>query len=94
MWQQFQDRVSLVYDNVPDGYFCVFREIGDVFATLFSQGVDPGTTTILDISVGWHWGKHWAASGLTDRFGERMQFGHYYPNYFPQSQSNPQDARC
>jgi len=94
VWQQFEDRVSLVYDNVPDGYFCVFREIADVFASLFSQGVDPGTTMILDISVGWHWGKHWAANGLAAKFGHRKLFGHYYPSYFPQAQSNPQDAAC
>jgi hypothetical protein len=93
-WQQFQDRVSLVYDNVPDGYFCVFREIADLFATLFTQGIDPGTKMVLDISVGWHWGQHWAKNGLSKRFGERGFFGHYYPNYFPQAQSNPQDAAC
>lgn len=94
VWQQFQDRVSLVYDNVPDGYFCVFREIADIFASLFSQGIDPGTTMVLDISVGWHWGKHWATTGLTQKFGNRKQFGHYYPSYFPQAASNPQDAWC
>lgn len=94
VWQQFQDRVSLVYDNVPEGYFCIFREIADVFASLFSQGVDPGTRMVLDISVGWHWGQYWGSAKLADRFGDRRQFGHYYPDYFPQSQSNPQDAWC
>jgi hypothetical protein len=94
VWKQFEDRVSLTYDNVPAGYFCIFREIADVFATLFSRGVDPGTRMILDISVGWHWGKHWHAVQLEDQFGERMQFPHYYPKYFKQSLSNPQMAFC
>jgi hypothetical protein len=94
VWQQFEDRVSLVYDNVPAGYFCIFREIADVFAALISRGVDPGTRMILDISVGWHWGRHWHADQLATRFGARMQFQHYYPNYFRQSFSNPQLAAC
>ncbi len=94
VWQQFQDRVSLVYDNVPAGYFCIFREIADVFATLFSRGVDPGTRMILDISVGLHWGNHWRKEGLADHFGERANFHHYYPKMFSQSWSNPQLAAC
>jgi hypothetical protein len=93
-WEQFHDRVSLVYDNVPAGYFCVFREIADLFATLFSHGINPGTKMILDISVGWHWGMHWGKSGAAQRHGKRAQFPHYYPRYFAQSWSNPQDAWC
>lgn len=93
-WQQFQDRVSLVYDSVPAGYFCIFKEIADLFATMFNQGIDPGTKMVLDISVGWHWGNHWGANKLAGKYGDRKQFGHYYPQYFPQSQSNPQDAWC
>ena len=27
IWAQFEDRVSLVYDNVPLGHFCVFSQI-------------------------------------------------------------------
>jgi len=34
VWAQFEDRVSLVYDNVPVGYFCVFGEIADLFASM------------------------------------------------------------
>jgi hypothetical protein len=94
VWKQFEDRVSLVYDNVPLGYFCIFREIADVFAALFSKGVNPGTRMILDISVGWHWGNHWRSQRLANEFGERMEFGHYYPDYFRQSLSNPQPAKC
>lgn len=93
VWEQFQDRVSLVYDSVPSGYFCIFREIADVFASLFSQGVNPGTKMLLDISVGWHWGQQWT-SAMEEKFGHRRKFEHHYPKYFSQSASNPQPAWC
>jgi hypothetical protein len=93
-WKQFKDRVSLVYDSVPAGYFCIFKEIADLFATMFHHGINPGTKMVLDISVGWHWGSHWAANKLAAKYGDRKQFGHYYPQYFPQSASNPQDIWC
>lgn len=93
-WRQFQDRVALVYDSVPAGYFCIFKEIADLFATLFHHGVNPGTKMVLDISVGWHWGSHWTANKLAQKHGDRKQFGHHYPQYFPQSVSNPQDIWC
>lgn len=94
VWKQFQDRVSLVYDNVPVGHFCIFREIADLFATMFSRGIDPGTKMVLDISVGMRWAKHWREEKLAATHGERATFGHYYPDYFSQSFSNPQPAYC
>lgn len=86
--------MSLVYDNVPVGYFCVFAEIADLFASMISNGADFGTRMILDLSVGGRWGPHWTKSGLEATFGPRMKFPHNYPSYFPQSWSNPQDAWC
>jgi len=94
IWAQFQDRVSLVYDNVPDGYFCVFREIADVFAALISNGCNPGTKMLLDISVGMHWASYWKSAKLAEKFGERRYFDHFYPQYFAQSHANPQPAAC
>lgn len=94
VWQQFQDRVSLVYDNVPIGYFCVFRELAEVFASLISNGATFGTKMVLDISVGQHWAIHWKDNDLAITFGERAFFDHYYPGYFPQSFSNPQESAC
>lgn len=94
VWQQFEDRVSLVYDNVPEGYFCVFREIADLFASLINNGANPGTRMILDISVGLCWGRHWTSANLGAQFGPRATFSHYYPSYFPQAMSNPQPAKC
>ena len=94
VWAQFEDRVSLVYDNVPVEYFCVFAQISDLFASLITHGADFGTKVILDLSVGGCWGRHWTASNLDKEFGQRALFPHNYPKYFPQSWSNPQDAWC
>lgn len=94
IWAQFEDRVSLVYDNVPVGYFCVFREIADLFASMITNGADFGTKMILDISVGVCWAHHWKAKGLAGAFGDYAKFPHNYPEYFPQAWANPQDANC
>jgi len=94
LWAQFQDRVSLIYDNVPLGYFAVFQQISDLFASMITNGADFGTKMILDLSVGGCWGRHWNKERLEDRFGSRALYPHSYPSYFPQSWSNPQDAWC
>ncbi len=94
VWQQYEDRVSLVNNTVPVGYFSAFNEIAPLFATLIIGGADFGTKMILDLSVGLHWGRHWKDADLAARFGPRAKFDHNYPRYFPQSWSNPQRANC
>ena len=47
-----------------------------------------------DISVGIAWGTYWSANKLNEKFGERIKFQHNYPDYFPQSESNPQEPWC
>lgn len=94
IWAQFEDRVALVYDNVPLGYFSIFREISDLFAAMITNGADFGTRMILDLSVGGCWGAHWRKMNLDAKFGPRALYPHSYPSYFPQSWSNPQDAWC
>jgi hypothetical protein len=94
VWRQFEDRVSLIYDNVPVGYFCVFRESADLFAALIAGGANFGTRMILDISVGMHWSNHWKDNKLSLKYGDHKYFDHGYPPYFPQSWSNPQAAAC
>lgn len=94
VWQQFEDRVSLVYDNVPVGYFAIFNEISSMFATLIIGGANFGTKMILDISVGLKWGHYWRTNNLEAQFGSRAKFDHGFPSYFPQSWSNPQKANC
>jgi len=93
-WQQFHDRVSLSYHTVPDGYFSVFKEMADLLVTLIRQGADLGAAFIPDISVGLAWGKHWTADNLDNVYGPRIKYEHNYPNYFPQSASNPQAPYC
>jgi hypothetical protein len=94
VWQQYEDRVSLVNNAVPPGYFCVFNEISSLFAALIIAGATFGTKIILDLSVGNHWGRHWERNGLANKFGARAKFNHNYPRYFPQYWSNPQKANC
>jgi hypothetical protein len=94
LWRQFHDRVSLVFDRVPDGYFSIFKEIADVFVTLISNGVPIGTDFVPDISVGKHWATYWKEQGFAEKYGERILYQHDYPDYFPQSASNPQTPYC
>ena len=94
VWQQFHDRVSLVYDSVPHGYFSVFKEIADIIVTLIRSGAEVGPHFVPDISVGQRWADHWRGEELAKQFGERRKFQHNYPDIFPQSASNPQDVHC
>lgn len=93
-WQQFHDRVGLSYHTVPDGYFSVFKEISDMLVTMIREGADLGKSFIPDISVGLAWGKFWRDENLEVVYGERKQYEHNYPAYFPQSASNPQSPYC
>lgn len=93
-WQQFHDRVSLSYHTVPDGYFSIFKELADIFVTMIRGGANLGSDFVPDISVGQHWAKYWKRESLEIVYGERKQYPHNYPQYFPQSASNPQPAYC
>jgi hypothetical protein len=94
VWRQFHDRVSLVYDSVPAGYFSVFKEAADIIVTLIRAGVRIGNDFIPDISIGIHWARHWNDQGLAQQFGDRQKYQHNYPDYFPQAASNPQSPYC
>jgi hypothetical protein len=93
-WQIFQERIALVYDSVPAGYFCIFKESADIYATMINGGAAMGARMILDISIGIHWANHWKNSGFNQRFGDRRTYPHEYPIRYPQSISNPQEAQC
>lgn len=93
-WQQFHDRVSLAYHSVPDGYFSIFKEVADIIVTMIRSGANIGKSFIPDISVGMAWAKYWRAENLEVVYGERKRYDHNYPEYFPQSMSNPQPAYC
>ncbi|WP_030541553.1 hypothetical protein [Sphingobium sp. DC-2] len=93
-WQQFHDRVSLAYHTVPAGYFSIFKEVADIIVTMIRAGAQIGKSFIPDISVGMAWAKYWKAENLEVVYGARIQYAHNYPDYFPQSMSNPQPAYC
>ncbi len=94
VWRQFHDRMSLVYNAVPAGYFGIFKEISEMIVTLGQAGLHIDDTFVPDISVGQQWSKHWTTSLYDLHFSERIKFDHNYPAYFPQSVSNPQEAWC
>lgn len=94
VWRQFHDRVSLTYNSVPAGFFGIFKEMSDMIVTLGQSGAFIDEKFVPDISVGQHWGKHWAACGGDEKFGQRIKYEHNYPNYFPQADSNPQEPWC
>lgn len=93
-WQMFQERISLVYDSVPVGYFCIFKETADLYATMIANGATLGAKMILDISIGGCWASYWRDNAMGERYGDRRQYPHNYPIRYPQSLSNPQMANC
>jgi hypothetical protein len=90
-WRTFHERI-LLNDQVPRGYFSVFREIADVIVHMIKGGCPHDKHTILDISVGQHWSTYWAAADLDAVHGERQKHPHNYPDWFPQSAVNPVEA--
>lgn len=90
-WKQYRDRVDLTQFAVELGYFCVFNEIAPLMVPLMSNGVELGSDTVFDISVGQAWSKHWVTKNLEAQYGSRKRFEHFYPEYFPQAKSNPQE---
>lgn len=93
-WKHFHDRIDLVYNNVPSGYYCIFREISGMIVSLIRRDVIVNDKMIPDISVGIHWGKYWKDNGLDNKIGKRISYEHNYPDYYPQSASNPQPANA
>lgn len=89
IWRQFHDRVTLV--TAPQGYFSVFREMSDIVVSAIRGGLPVDNHTVPDISVGRTWGDHWTENDLGAEHGDRIKHPHNYPDYFPQSASNPQE---
>lgn len=89
-WTYFSDRVSLLKDGAPEGYFILFKETTGLVVDLITAGLPVNDKTIPDISVGSHWGRRWSDHAFDNKFGQRIKFEHDYPSYYPQSASNPQ----
>lgn len=93
-WRHFHDRIDLTTDTVPDGYFCVFREIASMIVPMIRSGAMISDRVIPDISVGRFWSEFWVENGLSQKFGDRVKFDHEYPDYYPQAKSNPQASHA
>ncbi len=93
-WRQFHDRVSLVANSVPDGYFSIYQEIAGMIVPMINAGVEVGPQIVPDISVGIRWSKYWATESLEVLYGDRKTYSHDFPLYFPQALSNPQSPYC
>jgi hypothetical protein len=91
-WKLFNARISLLKDSVPAGYFSCFKESSGLVVDLISAGLTVNQHTIPDGSVGTTWGPYWTANNLAAKYGERIEYPHYYPPEYPQSASNPQKA--
>lgn len=89
-WRHFHDRVTLLTDSAPDGYFILFHETTGLISDLIAAGLPVNAQTIPDISVGIAWGKHWTDHDMDSQYGARIEYRHYYPSYYPQAKSNPQ----
>lgn len=89
-WKYHHDRVSILKDSAPVGHFTIFQEITGLIVDLISADLTVNHKTIPDISVGIAWGKYWNENNLESQYGARMLYEHNYPNYYPQSMSNPQ----
>lgn len=93
-WRHYHDRVDLLQDKVPSGYFCVFKEISGMIVSLIRNDVPINDKVIPDISVGLTWANKWKNEGLDSKYGDRIDYKHFYPDYYPQFLSNPQEAKA
>lgn len=93
-WKYYHDRVSLLKDSAPIGYFIIFQEVTGLTVDLIANDLPVNSKTIVDGSVGIHWSNHWKDNDLASQFGERIPYQHHYPDYFPQARSNPQPANA
>lgn len=87
----FHERL-LMNDQVPFGYFSVFREMADLSLKMVKRNFDFGPSAIPDISVGTMWSKHWVKSDFDAKYGARTKHPHVYPDWFPQHKAGPVEA--
>lgn len=93
-WKYYHDRVSLLKDSAPPGYFIIFQEVTGLTVDLITNDLPVNSKTIVDGSVGIHWATYWKENDLESRYGARIEYAHNYPEYFPQARSNPQPAKA
>jgi hypothetical protein len=89
-WKYYHDRVSILQNKVPDGYFSIFNEIAGMTVDLIMSGFVVSDKNIPDISVGLTWATYWKENNLSSLHGDRIEYEHNYPKYYTQSFSNLQ----
>lgn len=89
-FKAFYDRLML--NDVPTGYFSVFVECDRLMMAALSGGLEVGSHTVPDISVGQRWAAYWRENELSKTHGEALKHGHYYPDDHPQSRANGMPA--
>lgn len=65
-----------------------------MIVTLGQNGIQIDRTFVPDGSVGGVWGRYWAKNDFDKKYGQRQEWHHNFPEYFPQAGSNPQEAKC
>ncbi|MBJ7389407.1 MAG: hypothetical protein JHC92_08245 [Sphingomonadaceae bacterium] len=93
-FNKWHDRIALNYQSAPKGFFHVFNEAHTIIYEMVLAGAEIGEKTVVDISIGQHWGKHWDANGFDRKYGARRKYPHHYPDDHPQAKSNPQESWC
>lgn len=93
-FRKWHDRIALNHQSAPKGFFHVFNEAHTIVYELIVAGAEIGEKTVVDISIGQYWGRHWDERGLDEEFGARQKYPHRYPDDHPQSKSNPQESWC
>lgn len=90
-WQNFHDRL-LLNEQLPQGYFSIFKEITDIIVRMIREGCQIDSHTLPDASVGITWGHFWQEIDGDLKFGERIKFPHIFPEDFPQAAAGPIEA--
>ena len=93
-WQYHHERVSLLHNKAPMGFFIVLHEVTGLIVDLINADLTVNDKTIPDISVGQMWAKHWKDHNYSTVYGDRVACEHNYPARYPQARSNPQEANA
>jgi hypothetical protein len=85
-WRNFQDRLLL--NPVPVNYFSVFVESSSLVMHAIRNGLIVDTHVVPDISIGMAWAAYWKNQDFSERYGERLEHPHAYPDTYAQSAAN------
>ena len=92
--QLYYDRASILKNQVPANYFGIFHELGGFILDLINNNIPVNNKIIPDISVGQAWANNWKENNYNNKYGKAKKYNHLYPDSYPQSKSNPQEAWC